>query len=120
MARLDTIQAIVLNHKLPNLEGWNEQRRRIARIYGQSLRGIGDLLLPPVPAGSDPVWHLYVVRTAGPGALADFQREGDRNEANTVPTHLSEAYRRLGLRRGAFLVTEASPTSCSRPGSSRE
>jgi dTDP-4-amino-4,6-dideoxygalactose transaminase len=108
-ARLDTIQAIVLSHKLPHLDSWNEQRRRIARIYGECLRGVGDLLLPPVPAGSDPVWHLYVVRTADPGALALFLREGGiaTGRHYPVPTHLSEAYARFGLGRGAFPVTEA-------------
>ena len=49
-ARLDSIQALVLGHKLPLLDGWNEQRRLAARRYGEALVGVGDLRLPPVPA----------------------------------------------------------------------
>jgi dTDP-4-amino-4,6-dideoxygalactose transaminase len=108
-ARLDTIQAIVLGRKLPLLDGWNERRRRIAHAYGQALRGVGDLLLPPVPGRSEPVWHLYVVRTSDPGALADFLRDGGiaTGRHYPLPTHLCPAYARLGYGRGSFPVTEA-------------
>ena len=51
-ARLDTIQALVLSHKLPLLDGWNEQRRQIAaRVLRPSSQGVGDLVLPPVADG---------------------------------------------------------------------
>ena len=69
-ARLDTIQAIVLLHKLPHLDEWTEERRAAARFYSDALEGVGDLRLPPIAPGSDPVWHLYVVRTGDPEALA--------------------------------------------------
>ena len=36
-ARLDTIQAVVLRHKLPLLDGWNEDRRSIASRYADEL-----------------------------------------------------------------------------------
>jgi dTDP-4-amino-4,6-dideoxygalactose transaminase len=74
-ARLDTVQAIVLPHKLPLPDDWNEQRRAAARYYLEALEGVGDLVLPPVAAASEPVWHLFVVRTAEPVALAGFLGE---------------------------------------------
>ena len=40
-ARLDTIQAIVLELKLRLLDGWNEERRAAARFLGRSARGRG-------------------------------------------------------------------------------
>ena len=43
---------------------------RSRRLYLEALEGVGDLRLPPVPAGSEPVWHLFVVRTADPDVLA--------------------------------------------------
>src|SRR5206468_9208365 len=71
-ARLDTIQAIVLLEKLRLLDEWNGQRRKAVRYYERSLSGLDDLQLPQVPRGSEPVWHLYVVRTPRPEHLAEF------------------------------------------------
>jgi dTDP-4-amino-4,6-dideoxygalactose transaminase len=108
-ARLDTIQAIVVLRKLPLLDGWNEQRRAAARFYDDALAGVGDLVLPTVPAGSDPVWHLYVVRTASPEGLAAFLagRGVGSGRHYPEPVHLSAAYADLGYGAGAFPVTEA-------------
>jgi dTDP-4-amino-4,6-dideoxygalactose transaminase len=113
-ARLDTIQALVLSHKLPLLEGWNEERRAAAAFYEDGLDGIGDLRLPAVAAGSEPVWHLYVVRTADPTALAVFLRERGTGTGRHYPdpVHLTEAYAHLGYRRGDFPVAEALSREC--------
>jgi len=107
-ARLDTIQAAALRLKLPLLDGWTEERRAAARVYDEALHGVGDLTLPPVPAGSEPVWHLYVVRTADPSALAASLAEHRVASGRHYPepAHLSEAYASLGYARGAFPVTE--------------
>ena len=107
-ARLDTIQAIVLSAKLERLDGWNEERRMIARHYLGRLAGVGDLELPPVAADSDPVWHLFVVRTADPVALAESLNERGIATGRHYPdaVHLTEAYRGLGYERGAFPVAE--------------
>jgi dTDP-3-amino-3,4,6-trideoxy-alpha-D-glucose transaminase len=108
-ARLDTIQALSLLHKLPHLDAWTAQRRALAARYMEELTGVGDLRLPAVPPGSDPVWHLYVVRTADPAALADFLGECGIGSGRHYPEppHLSEAYAWLGHRPGAFPVAEA-------------
>ena len=108
-ARLDTIQALALLRKLPHLDGWIAERRTIAARYTAELAGIGDLHLPVVPPGSEPVWHLYVVRTANPAALADFLAERGIGSGRHYPEppHLSEAYGRLGYRPGVFPVAEA-------------
>lgn len=113
-ARLDTIQAMVLLHKLPLLDGWNEARREVAAFYLQALAGVGDLRLPPVAPSSEPVWHLFVVRTAQPERLASFLR--DRSIATgrhyPQPIHLAAAYASLHYARGAFPVTEALAREC--------
>jgi len=108
-ARLDTIQALILLHKLPYLAEWNEQRRAAAAFYRDALADTGDLRLPPVPAGSEPVWHLFVVRSREAVALADFLRERGIGTGRhyPVPVHLNAAYSQLGHTRGAFPVAEA-------------
>lgn len=108
-ARLDTMQAIVLRHKLRALDEWNEQRRAAAALYGELLDGVGDLRLPAVREGSEPVWHLYAARTQDPDALAAFLRE--RGVATgrhyPVPIHLTRAYADLPYSPGDFPVAEA-------------
>jgi dTDP-4-amino-4,6-dideoxygalactose transaminase len=108
-ARLDALQAVVLSHKLPLLDGWNEQRRFAADFYASGLAGVGDLVLPPVAPSSDPVWHLYVVQTADPDRLAGFVRERGIATGRHYPdpVHLTDAYAWLGHRPGDFPVAEA-------------
>ena len=108
-ARLDTIQALVLLRKLPSLEHWNRQRSEAARLYTAALAEVGDLRLPPVPDGSEPVWHLYVVRTGSPERLQEHlaARGIGSGRHYPDPCHLAEAYGWLGYRRGAFPVAEA-------------
>jgi dTDP-4-amino-4,6-dideoxygalactose transaminase len=107
-SRLDAFQAEVLSAKLPRLEAWTADRRRAASLYLELLDGVGDLRLPPVAPGSAPVWHLFVVRTAEPDALAAHLR--DRGIATgrhyPQPPHLSGAYAYLGLGAGSFPVSE--------------
>jgi dTDP-4-amino-4,6-dideoxygalactose transaminase len=107
-ARLDTIQAIVLSHKLALLDDANNDRRRVAALYDEALEGVGDLILPGVPAGSEPVWHLFVVRTGDPAALAQHlaRRRIGTGRHYPEPVHLSAAYRSLGHRAGEFPVAE--------------
>jgi dTDP-3-amino-3,4,6-trideoxy-alpha-D-glucose transaminase len=107
-ARLDTVQAAVLLRKLPRLDGWNDERRQVAAEYGERLAEVGDLRLPPVPEGSEPVWHLYAVWTEQPAALAAFldERGVQTGRHYPEPPHLSAAYARFGWRPGAFPVAE--------------
>jgi dTDP-4-amino-4,6-dideoxygalactose transaminase len=107
-ARLDTIQALVLLRKLPLLEGWNQARREAASLYTSLLDGIGDLVLPPVPDGSEPVWHVYAVWTGDPEGLAAFlaERGVQTGRHYPEPAHLSAAYSWLGYGPGSFPVTE--------------
>jgi dTDP-3-amino-3,4,6-trideoxy-alpha-D-glucose transaminase len=108
-ARMDTLQAIVLKHKLHHLDSWNDSRRTAARFLSEALEGVGDLRLPPVPEGSNPVWHLYVIRTADPEGLQAYL--GERGVATgrhyPEPPHLSVAYADLGHQPGSFPVAEA-------------
>jgi dTDP-4-amino-4,6-dideoxygalactose transaminase len=108
-ARLDTIQAIVLLEKLPLLPEWTRQRQAAGRFYTQALSGVDWLRLPPQPEGSDPVWHLYVVRSQNPEDLAAHldSRGIQTGRHYPEPVHLSPAFRSLGYASGDFPVAEA-------------
>jgi dTDP-4-amino-4,6-dideoxygalactose transaminase len=108
-ARLDTIQALVLLRKLPCLPAWNDSRRAAAALYADLLDGVGDLVLPPVAPGSDPVWHLFVVRTDDPVALGLWLSEQGvaTGRHYPEPPHLTPAYAHLGHHAGDFPVAEA-------------
>jgi dTDP-3-amino-3,4,6-trideoxy-alpha-D-glucose transaminase len=112
--RLDAIQALVLSQKLPHLERWNDERREAAAFYTSRLAGLGDLKLPPVPAGSAPVWHVYVVRTSNPKSLATFlaERGVATGRHYPQPLHLSGAFAYLGYTNGSFPVAEAFAREC--------
>ncbi len=107
-SRLEELQAAFLRVKLPHLPAWNARRAALAARYLEKLQGVGDLVLPSVPAGHTHVWHLFVVRTAQRDAL---QKHLAADEISTlihypIPPHLSGAYRALGYREGAFPLAE--------------
>src|SRR4051794_3465419 len=68
-SRLDELQAAALRLFLPELDGWNEARRAAARAYEE--QGLGEFVGLPQPVdGSDPVYHLYTVRSEHADELA--------------------------------------------------
>lgn len=62
-SRLDTIQAAILNVKLPFLDKWNESRRGVANNYMSDLKASSELLLPQLENDKKHVFHLFVIRT---------------------------------------------------------
>jgi dTDP-4-amino-4,6-dideoxygalactose transaminase len=108
-ARMDTLQAAVLGHKLPLLNGWNDDRRAAAGYYSAALEGVGDVRPLPVPEGSDPVWYLYPLRTDSAERMQAFLSERGIGTGRhySQPPHLSAAYASLGHGRGSFPVAEA-------------
>lgn len=107
-SRLDELHAAFLREKLRVLDAWNERRKQAAARYREHL-GDMSIGLPTVPAWADPVWHLFVIRTAEREAVqARLAAEGVGTGIHyPVPAHLQEAYRSLGLGLGAFPRAEA-------------
>ena len=70
-SRLDELQAAFLCVKLKHLDSGNARRREIACRYREAL--IKSEIRPPsIPDWSDPVWHLYVVRTGKRDQLREY------------------------------------------------
>jgi dTDP-4-amino-4,6-dideoxygalactose transaminase len=107
-SRLGELQAAFLRAKLPKLAEWNRRRLALAHRYREQLKGVGDLVLPTVPAWAEPVWHLFVIRTARRDALqAHLTSRGVGTQVHyPTPPHLSNAYRGAGWKRGDFPLAE--------------
>src|SRR5690606_14730789 len=61
-SRLDALQAALLRVKLPQVDAWNAERRRLARRYHELLQGLANLRLPPADDSERHVWQQYTVR----------------------------------------------------------
>jgi dTDP-4-amino-4,6-dideoxygalactose transaminase len=96
-SRLDALQAGVLRVLLPELEAWTKARRSAGAMYEQA--GLGELVKLPQPTlGSDPAWHLYVVRhERADEIVAGLNDAGVEARAYyRVPVHRQPAMREFG------------------------
>jgi dTDP-4-amino-4,6-dideoxygalactose transaminase len=107
-SRLDTVQAVVLRAKLSRLEKWNDLRRQAAARYTEQLAEVPGVRVPRTAAGSEDVWHLYVVRVAERDrVLAELNEAGIGAGVHyPTPVHLTGAYAGLGHGAGSFPVSE--------------
>jgi dTDP-4-amino-4,6-dideoxygalactose transaminase len=107
-SRLDPLQAALLGPRLVVLDEWNRRRDAIAKRYIEAFAATS-LALPAIGAGNEHTWHLFVVRHKRRDKLrAELQSRGVGTDIHyPTPPHLQQAYAQLGLRRGAFPVSEA-------------
>ncbi|MGK7930433.1 MAG: DegT/DnrJ/EryC1/StrS family aminotransferase [Microcystaceae cyanobacterium] len=115
-SRLDTIQAAILNVKLPYLAQWNQLRNQAASYYDQQLESLGELGIIPMKnrVGKGHVYHLYVVKLPSDKASEretiqkTLQEKGIQTGIHyPLPCHLQPAYRYLGYQIGDFPHAEA-------------
>ena len=91
-SRLDELQAAILRVQLPYVDGWCAGRRAAGAHYADA--GLGELVrLPSVPPGTDPAWHLYVIRHPRADDLAAaLKAAGIGHKAYyRLPSHLQVA-----------------------------
>ncbi|MEL6813555.1 MAG: DegT/DnrJ/EryC1/StrS family aminotransferase [Cyanobacteria bacterium J06598_3] len=115
-SRLDTVQAGVLQLKLPHLSEWNRDRNRLAAYYDQALAPLAAQGIVPMKnvSGEGHVYHLYVIRvtTDCPVDRTVLQLELSSQDIQTgihypTPCHLQPAFQSLGHRAGDFPHSEA-------------
>jgi dTDP-4-amino-4,6-dideoxygalactose transaminase len=101
--RLDELQAALLRVKLPLLDRWSAERRRIAAQYRALLAGL-PIRLPPWDDGC--VWNQFVVGIPGDGRAALIEHLDRRGIASSIyyplPLHLQPALANLGHHAGDF------------------
>ncbi len=109
-SRLDSIQAAVLDAKLPHLDEYIAARQKAAAYYDDAFRGNDKLLIPGREAHSTHVFHQYTLRIVG--ADRDALREGLAARGipamiyYPVPLHQQKAYLDPRYKDGDFPVAE--------------
>lgn len=110
-SRLDSIQAAILNIKLPRLNWYNFKRRNAAHYYDTAFVSCMQLKVPSRCPHSTHIFHQYCL-------LCRSERE--RNELRfhlenrgipsmvyyPVPLHLQECFADLNYKKGDFPVSE--------------
>lgn len=104
--RLDNLHAALLNMKFDYFDEWVDRRRRIASLYDEGLKGVGDVLTHP-RSSSDffDVYQNYVIRSQKRDALKQHLQDSgiEALVSWATPVHRQKA---LGLGHFQLPKTE--------------
>tara|TARA_B100000963_G_scaffold359895_1_gene388673 strand:- start:1302 stop:2405 length:1104 start_codon:yes stop_codon:yes gene_type:complete len=104
-ARLDTLQAAILDIKLKKLDLHNGIRKKQAEEYFSRLDNIQDLkLLKKDSFDFESVWHLFPIRTSNRDNLKDYLHKKGVNTLIHYPVSI--------MNQEAFSATDFSSYSC--------
>lgn len=109
-SRLDSIQAAVLSIKLKYLDGYNDNRRNIAKRYIDELT---DKVTLPLYSGKiNPCWHQFVVRTDYKNELCTYLSEQGVGNGSfyPVPLHKQKAFNSLNSNNENLILPIAEKT----------
>ena len=116
-SRLDTIQAVVLQAKLPHLDGYNAKRRQAAMAYNRAFANHPNIELPSMSNGCQSiceqcdchVFHQYTLKIKGVDrdALVDHLQKQNIpcGVYYPIPLHRQKAYLDSRYREADFPVT---------------
>ncbi len=109
-SRLDSIQAAVLDAKLPHLDQYIAARQKAAAYYTAAFADCDKILTPAVAPQTTHVFHQYTLRLVGCDRDRVRQRLADRGIPSMiyypVPLHLQKAYYDPRYKAGDFPVAE--------------
>ena len=96
-SRLDSIQANILNTKLPHLDNYNKARQQAAAFYNHAFANCPNIITPTTSTFSNHVFHQYTLRiTNGKrNELHEYLKEQNIPNAiyYPVPLHNQKAYK---------------------------
>ena len=109
-SRLDSLQAAVLNAKLPRLDQYNKARREAANQYSAALANHPNVITPIVEGDADShVFHQYTLRIVNAdrnGLMAHLQSKGIPCAIYyPIPLHNQKAYLDPRYKEEDFPVT---------------
>lgn len=109
-SRLDSVQAGVLNVKLPHLDAYNKARRMAADAYNNAFADCEYIITPKFDTqGDDHVFHQYVLRITN-GKRDELLAHLQANNIACaiyypIPLHLQKAYADERYQEKDFIVT---------------
>lgn len=109
-SRLDSIQAVVLNAKLPRLDAYGQARRKAAKAYNDAFATSEHIITPAFDfKGDDHVFHQYVMRITN-GKRDVLLAHLQENEIPCaiyypIPLHKQKAYADARYNDADFTVT---------------
>lgn len=109
-SRLDSLQAVVLNAKLPKLDQYNKTRREAAKKYSTALANHKNIVTPVITGDDDShVFHQYTLRIVGADRNALMQHLLDKGIPCAIyypiPLHSQKAYVDVRYKEEDFPVT---------------
>lgn len=109
-SRLDSLQAVVLDAKLPKLDQYNNARREAAKKYSAALTNHKNIITPIIKEDDDShVFHQYTLRIVGADRNALMQHLLDKGIPCAIyypiPLHSQKAYADTRYKEEDFPVT---------------
>ncbi len=116
-SRLDTIQAAVLDAKLPHLDEYTSARQMAAKYYDNAFKDEKHILIPGHDTRSTHVYHQYTLRIVKEDKTPDKELRDALKAYLTdkqipamiyypIPLHLQKAYQDSRYKKGDFPVAE--------------
>ena len=110
-SRLDSIQAAILNIKLPHLNNYSKARYNTALYYNNAFKNISGITSPIISEFSNHVFHQYTLKLDENLDRSTIQSELKSEGIPSmiyypVPLHLQKAYQDKRYTKGSFPVTE--------------
>lgn len=111
--RLTDIQSALGISQMNRLDLFIEKRRRIAKVYLESLKSIPEIQLPNEPEYSNSGWHIFVIRLKLDMLTTDrkeifeaLRAENIGVNVHYIPVYYQPYYRTLGFENGICPVVE--------------
>ena len=102
-SRLDALQAVVLQAKLPFLAGWSAKRRENAAYYDAAFADVTDIVTPFIDPANESIFNQYTLRVPRrDGLKAHLSSKGIGHSVYyPLPLHLQPCFAYLGYKQGA-------------------
>jgi dTDP-4-amino-4,6-dideoxygalactose transaminase len=105
--KLDSIQAKILNWKLPNLNHWNQERRKVAELYKERLKNL-PIVFQKNDDCEEHVYHLFQIMTSKRDLLLQYLNDNgiDAVTRYPVPIHKQTAFNDVDWGKESYPIAE--------------